>query len=108
MAYKEIITLLTVEVEKTRGGSATEKIVSENEIFAEERSVGLAQFTELYTIGMKATKVFKIADYLDYNDEEYLVHNGKRYNILRTFRKNEENELEIAVGSIVNKGGEDY
>lgn len=106
--YTELITLLTVKNERTPQGSIEEQKIASNEIFAELLSVGLKQFTELSAVGMKPEKIFKIADYYDYDGQEFLVHNGKRYNILRTYRKSENNELEITVGAILNKGGEDY
>ncbi len=108
MAYTELITLLNVQNVKTPTGSIEEKIINEKELLAEERSVSSKQFTELYSVGMKAERIFKITDYYDYDNEEYLIHNGKRYNILKQWRKNEEKELEISVGAIMNNGGEDY
>ncbi len=106
--FKEVITLLVVENERSRSGSAKEKIISEREVFAEERTVGFTQMVELQTIGLKVTKTFRVADYYDYEGEEYLVHNDKRYNVLRISQKNEDNSIDLVVGTIVNKGGEDY
>ena len=63
-------------------------------VFAEIRSVGQSEFHQAQTAGKKPEIKFKITDYMDYQGQRYLIHEGVRYSILRTYRTGN-NELEI-------------
>lgn len=92
--YDEIITLIskknTEKLDKY-GDPVIEE--TRRDIFAECRSIGMKEFYQAQTSGFKPEIAFKIADYLEYQNEEELIYNGFRYKILRTFRKNTELEL---------------
>ena len=49
-------------------------------VFAEQKSIGQSEF--------------KLTDYMDYQGQRYLIHEGIRYTVLRTYRT-VGNELEI-------------
>jgi hypothetical protein len=40
-----------------------------------------------------------LADYLDYNDETLVDHNGQRYRVIRTYRTGQELELVVTKAS---------
>lgn len=63
-------------------------------LFARLRSIGQSEFYQAQSNGFKLEKKFILPDYLDYGGQEYLIHDGVRYKILRTFQ-NEQNEMEI-------------
>lgn len=63
-------------------------------VFAEIRSIGQSEFYQAQTAGKKPEIKFKITDYMDYQGQRYLIHEGVRYSILRTYRAGN-NELEI-------------
>lgn len=63
-------------------------------VFAERMSIRQSEFYQAQTSGKKPEIKFKITDYMDYNDQQYLIHGSVRYKILRTYRTNS-NELEI-------------
>lgn len=64
-------------------------------IFAKVKSISQTEFYQAHTAGMKPEKKFVIPDYFDYKDEKYLIHEGIRYKILKTYQNEEEHELEI-------------
>lgn len=63
-------------------------------VFAEIKSIGMKEFYQAQTAGSKPEIKFIITDYMDYQGQEYLIHNDIRYQILRTYRTGN-NELEI-------------
>lgn len=75
------------------GDPAMESKVSDA-VFAEIRSIGQSEFYQAHTAGKKPEIKFKITDYMDYRGQRYLLYDGVRYSILRTYRTGS-NELEI-------------
>lgn len=63
------------------------------EVFAETVSVGRTEFYQAQTAGYKPEIVFKLADYMDYENQPEVICDGIRYKVLRTYRKG--NELQI-------------
>ena len=62
-------------------------------VFALIRSIGSKAFYQAQTAGRKPEIKFVVTDHLDYRGQKYLVHEGVRYTVLRTYRTG--NELEI-------------
>lgn len=93
--YNDVITLLTITQTVNEIGDTVESI-SKKEIFAHVKSVGMKEKYEALNVGLKPELVFVIADYYDYDDQEHIEYDSKRYKVLRTYRK-ESNELEIVV-----------
>ena len=63
-------------------------------VFAELKSIGQSEFYQAQTAGQKPEIKFKLTDYMDYQGQRYLIHEGIRYTVLRTYRT-AGNELEI-------------
>ena len=63
-------------------------------VFAEQKSIGQSEFYQAQTAGQKPEIKFKLTDYMDYQGQRYLIHEGIRYTVLRTYRT-VGNELEI-------------
>lgn len=80
------------EEDEFRDKKITPKISSE--VYAEILSINQTEFYQAQTSDKKPEIKFKITDYLDYGNQEYLIHNSVRYKILRTYRT-KNNELEI-------------
>lgn len=80
-------------------------------VYAEMKSVGQSEFYQAQTAGKKPEIKFVITDYMDYQGQKYLIHDGIRYSILRTYRVKGSSELEItcyggvrdAVAAVSNK-----
>ncbi len=63
-------------------------------VYAEIKSISQSEFYQAQTSGQKPEMKFIITDYLDYQGQKYLIHEGVRYRILRTHRT-VRNEMEI-------------
>lgn len=64
-------------------------------VFCKISSIGQAEFYQAQAVGLKPEVKFVLADYLDYNDEPMVLHNGTRYRVLRTYRTGQEIELTV-------------
>ena len=71
------------------------------QVFAEQMSIGQAEFYQAQASGLKPELKFKLADYYDFKDEPFMEYNGKRYKLLRTFRTG--NSLELTYSKEVNR-----
>jgi hypothetical protein len=65
------------------------------EVLGGLRSVTRAEFYQAQAVGYNPEKTFVLADYLDYNDESLVKHDGQLFRVLRTYR--DDQELEIIV-----------
>ncbi len=93
--YNEIIFLADeIETEKKDEYGNPVLELKSTQVFAKLTSIGMKEFYQAQTAGLKPEIKFIIPDYLDYAEQKLLLHEGVRYQILRTYR-NESNELEI-------------
>lgn len=92
--YNDVIKLIAY-AESTDAYGLTSRVETSTEVFAAVQSIGTSEFYQAAASGLKPEVKFVIADYLDYSGEKEVEWNGKRYNVLRTFRK--DNTLEITV-----------
>lgn len=95
----EILTLIkltpgTYNIEHTR------------EVFGAVRSIGQTEFYQAYATDIRPELKFVLADYLDYNDETLVAHNGQLYRVIRTYRTGQ--ELEVTVKRASAEGCEIY
>lgn len=65
------------------------------EVFGRLQSIGQAEFYQAQATGLKPELKFVLADYLDYNGETQVEHDGQRYRVLRTYRAGLELELTV-------------
>ena len=63
------------------------------QVFCKVGSIGQKEFYQAQAVGLQPEVKFILADYLDYNGETLVEHNGTRYRILRTYRTGQELEL---------------
>lgn len=75
-------------------------IPTRREVFARVFSVGQAEFYQAQAVGLKPEIKFVLSDYLDYEGEQVIIHNGERLRVLRTYRKGL--ELEVTAYREVN------
>lgn len=105
--YNEIIYLVdAVKTDETDAyGDHITKFAT-SQVFAKQKSISQTEFWQAQTSEYKPEIKFKIPDYLDYNGQQYLIHENVRYKILKTYRTTE-NELEITCyGGVRNVGAE--
>lgn len=97
--FDEVITLRK-ESKAYIEGEGYEKSFIDTNIFARLESITRSEFYQAQSAGFKPELKFVIADFLDYDGQEVLIHEGKQYKILRTYRK--DRGLEITVYGGVN------
>lgn len=68
------------------------------------RSIGQSEFYEASARDFYPEMKFVLADYLDYDNEQLVEHNGQRYRVLRTYRAGQELELTVQRAS-AEEGG---
>ena len=87
----EVLTL----IKRTPGTNDTTK----REVFCALRSIGQAEFYQAHAVDVHPEAKFVLADYLDYDGETLVDHNGQRFRVLRTYRTGQELELVVVRAS---------
>lgn len=94
-----VITLISTTTEPNEyGDRVTEE--SRREVFCEKISVGMKEFYQSQTVGLKPEIKVKLSDYYDYNGEILAEFDGIRYSVLRTYQKGLGLELTLTRGVI--------
>lgn len=70
-------------------------VETSREVFCHVQSVGMNEKYEALAIGLKPEYKFILEDYYEYEDEEWVEFELKRYRVLRTYRNGQ--TLEIVV-----------
>lgn len=79
-------------------GDKIEKIVYDNEIFCNEKSVKSNEFYQAQALGMKPEIVLEIL-VEEYNKEKYVKYEDEEYKVLRTYKTSSEKiELTLTRG----------
>lgn len=99
----DVIKLITTTVSTTSNTYGDKEVVrTAREVFAGVASVGYKEFYEAATVGLKPELKFILQDYEDYDNEKELAYNGVRYQIIRTYRT-QNNMLELTCGGGVRE-----
>lgn len=69
------------------------------DVFGGLRSVARSEFYQAQAVGYKPEVVFVLADYLDYDFESLVKHDGKLFRVLRTYRAGQELEITATAAS---------
>lgn len=90
----EILTLIkTTQSVDEYGDTVT--VETPREVFARISSIGQKEFYQAQAVGLQPELKFVLADYLDYEGETLVEHEGQRYRVLRTYRTGLELELVV-------------
>lgn len=90
----EVLTL----IQQTQGvDDYGDPVITETtrEVFAKHGSIGQKEFYQAHAVGLQPEVKFVLADYLDYEGESLVEHDGQRFRVLRTYRKGQELELTV-------------
>ena len=100
--YDDLIVLVD-ETETGEKDNYGDKIIQEvrKEVLAQRMSIGMKEFYQAQTDGMKPEIKFKLADCYDYDNQKIVDYEGFRYKVLRTYQSG--NELEITCYGGVRK-----
>ena len=74
------------------------------EVFCRLQSIGPSEFYEASARDFSPEMKFVLRDYLDYDDEQLIEYNGRRFRVLRTYRTGQELELTVQRAS-AEEGG---
>lgn len=93
--YNEVIELVDIKPDPSQFDEYGDPLLVESKkvVFCDVRSVGMSEFYQAQTLFYKPEIKFVIADYLDFNNEQFVDYNGTRYKILRTYRNGHELEI---------------
>jgi hypothetical protein len=64
----------------------------------------MKEFYEAQAVDFYPEVKFILADYLDYDNEQLVEHDGQRYRVLRTYRTGQELEI-VVVRASAEEGG---
>lgn len=98
----DVLTLIRFDTELDAYGDAVHTEIR-REIFAEQMSIGQKEFYQAHAVGLQPEIKFKLSDYLDYENEPLVEHEGQRYRVLRTYRTGQ--ALEVTCYREVNPDG---
>lgn len=74
------------------------------DVFCRLQSIGQSEFYEASARDFYPEMKFVLADYLDYDNEQLIDYNGRRFRVLRTYRAGQELELTVTRAS-AEEGG---
>lgn len=94
----EKITLIREEKSRNADGYLVRAGECRREIFAEWRSPTRAEFYGAMQAGMETTAVFRIYQ-TEYHGEKLLEHRGRRYRVVRVYRRTDD-FLELSVTDV--------
>lgn len=92
--YNDVIKLRTY-TETTDQYGISQRSVTERAVFAGLKSIGQSEFYQAQADGLKPELKFILSDYLDYQGEKEIEHEGKIYNVLRTYRDGKKIEITV-------------
>lgn len=95
----DVIMLLSTTITADDYGNQVETQV-ERQVFCQVRSITRAEFYNAAQTGLHPDYIFRISNFRDYQGEKLLKYTDwtdteKVYNVLRTYRSNGEDALEI-------------
>lgn len=92
--YNEIIYLVTKTVDKNKVGDSITK--EERKMrFAKLKGIGQSEFYQAQAQGLKPELKFVLADVFDYEGQKEVIYNNFRYKVLRTYKAENTNEIEV-------------
>lgn len=98
----DVLTLIRLETTLDEYGDRVSTEIR-REVFGEPVSIGLKEFYQAHAVGLQPEVKFRLSDYLDYENEQLVEHDGQRYRVMRTYRTGQ--ALEITCYREVNPDG---
>lgn len=88
MMWRDVVSLRNITSTIDEYGDRTETGIN-SVVFANKKSVRQSEFYQAHAHGFKPEIMFEVRS-LEYTGQEQLIYNGKTYNIIRTYSKNDE------------------
>lgn len=102
--YNDVAYLVNKTINGVDEYGDPKEVETETQVFCNIMSVGMTEFYQAQTAGQKPELKIVLADYYDYADQDEVIVNGIRYQVLRTYRTLGSNELEITLHGGVRNG----
>lgn len=94
------IAYLESEVESLDSKNRVKKTIVQRMIYCNKKSVGSREFYQASQQGLKPSIILEIHTF-EYNNQEHLTYNSKRYRIIRSYDKTGE-KTELTCEGLVN------
>jgi len=94
--FDNVATFLKSEIQQNAIGQEIE-MFNERTVFVKPRSVYSNDFYQAAQLGLKPSLVLILSNYMDYEGERLVDFEGVRYNVIRVYRKEESDSLEITL-----------
>ena len=100
MLFREVINLISTSEGTNSLGDPIKIFVESENIFADKQSIRQSEFYQAAAIGLKP-EITLVIRTIEYNQESLLKYNSKKYNIIRTYEKDNE-FIELICNGVVN------
>lgn len=91
MIFRDVISLIAEN--PAAHGVFDQTTETPKQVYCSVKSVGMNEAYQAMSNGLHPQFVFVLSDYADYNGEKIVTYNGKRYQVIRTYRNNQSIEL---------------
>lgn len=89
MMWRDVVELISIVTEsQDEYGDPIDDVTSYN-VFANKKSIRQSEFYQAHAFGLKPEIMFEVRT-MEYLEQPKLVHNGKTYQVIRTYSKNNE------------------
>mgnify|MGYP001486916702 CR=1 FL=1 len=88
MMWRDVVELITVTTGENEMGDSIKEETS-RQVFANKKSIRQTEFYQAMATGLRPEIMFEVRS-PDYQGEQKLSYNGKKYTIIRTFSPNDE------------------
>ena len=89
MLFRDVIDLIDVVTGQNAQGQFTESETTTSNIFANVKSVRQSEFYQALASNLRPEIAFEIRT-VDYSEQKRLSYNSNKYEIIRTYSKNQE------------------
>jgi len=86
--WRDVIRLVTITYTESDIGDIVETR-TDRQVYANKKSIRQSEFYQAQANGLRPEAMFEMRS-IDYQDERKLLHDGKEYNVIRTYSKNGE------------------
>lgn len=88
MLFRDVLDLVSIAYTINDIGNSAE-VETKKTVFCDKQSIRQSEFYQAQASGLKPELMFVVRT-IDYNNEQCLEYNSKKYNIIRTYDKNGE------------------
>jgi len=99
MLWRDVVDLTEITTTIDAVGDSVE-VETKVTVYCNKKSIRQSEFYQAMAIGLKPELMFEIR-IMDYTGQEWLYYDSKKYQIIRTFTKNDEIIELVCKGTVV-------